>query len=168
MKKTIYLGNGNRLFEYGDIKELRKEALKNGISIGHVTIGNGVIIENDVRIEDYCAIGNNVTFECSSYIKNGATIGNGATISNGVIILERATIKAGWKITNIVHLMHEYRYHVSGYLVDGIIVIQLGCFTRTLAEWENDFWNNSEFKKGTPEGKQRLLAFNKIKKIMKG
>ena len=167
--KTVYLGNGNRLFEYETIEALRKEAKRYGISIGHVTIGNGATIENDVRIEDYCTIGNGVTFECSSYIKYGAAIGNGATITNGVIILERANIKSGWKITNIVHLMNEYRYHVSAYRIDGIIIIQMGCFTRTLEEWENSFWNNDEeFIKGTPEGEERLLAFNKIKKIMKG
>ena len=37
---------------------------------------------------------------------------------------------------------------------------EMGCFTRSLAEWVKDFWNNSlEFKKGTPEGEKRLKVF---------
>jgi hypothetical protein len=41
------------------------------------------------------------------------------------------------------------------------IYIKMGCYTRLLSEWENDFWNNpSEFpNNGDIESKYRLIAF---------
>ena len=41
------------------------------------------------------------------------------------------------------------------------IYIKMGCYTRLLSEWENDFWNNpSEFpNNGNIESKYRLMAF---------
>jgi len=41
------------------------------------------------------------------------------------------------------------------------IYIKMGCYTRLLSEWENDFWNNtSEFPNdGNIESKYRLMAF---------
>ena len=135
--------------------------IRNGARIGdYSTIGNAVRIGSRSRIGDYC------TIDDGAKIRHWCTIGKNVTIADNLTILTRAKIKDGWKIENIVHLRNEYRYHVSGYIVDGTIIIQLGCYTRTLTEWENDFWNNNEFKKGTPEGEQRLRAFEKIKKIM--
>jgi hypothetical protein len=41
----------------------------------------------------------------------------------------------------------------------------MGCFFRTLAEWENDFWNNpNEFPNdGSESSEMRLMAFNTAK-----
>jgi len=45
----------------------------------------------------------------------------------------------------------------------------LGCYTRTLKEWEKDFWNNdSEFpNNGDEDSELRLLAFETAKKWFK-
>jgi hypothetical protein len=86
-------------------------------------------------------------------------LGEGAFVGYKVSILARADIQPNWTI--------NYEYHVSGYLVDGEIIIQMSCFTRTLQEWEDDFWNNDEeFPEGSPQGRERLRAFNKMKAIM--
>ena len=41
------------------------------------------------------------------------------------------------------------------------IYIKMGCYTRLLSEWENDFWNNpSEFpNNGNIESKYRVMAY---------
>jgi hypothetical protein len=41
------------------------------------------------------------------------------------------------------------------------IYIKMGCYTRLLSEWENDFWNNpSEFPNdGNIESKYRVMAY---------
>jgi acetyltransferase-like isoleucine patch superfamily enzyme len=131
-KKFMVFFRGYIKFEYNTLKQLQKEALKYGASIG-----------------------------------DDASIGYDASIGNGASILIRAIIKSKWIINKITHLMNEYKYHVSGFKIDGEIIIQMGCFTRLLKEWEDDFWNNpDEFKEGTPEGNDRLRAFNKIKTIM--
>jgi len=144
MKKTVYLGENKTKFDYSNLADLQKEGLDYGISIG-----DGANISNYVRIMTESEIGDNVI------------------IGENVTILDRAKIKSGWKITKVIHLINEYRYHVSGYVVNGKTIIQMGCYTRTPQEWENDFWNNDrEFIEGTPEGEKRLKAFMKIKKIM--
>jgi len=40
--------------------------------------------------------------------------------------------------------------------------VQLGCYLRTVQEWEHDFWNNpQEFTDpSAPESKKRIFAFN--------
>jgi len=175
MRKKIFLGNERKMLRYATHENLQDEAEKYNIAIGeNVTIGDGSTIENDVTIENNTVIKYNVIIGDGADIGNGVTIGdysrigNNVTIGNSIEILERAKIEAGWTIEDIVHLKDEYKYHVSAYRIDGQIIIQLGCYTRTLDEWENDFWNNDfEFKKGTPEGEQRLIAFNKMKEIMK-
>ena len=185
--KTIYLGNRNKLFEYRTPAELQKESLKHGITIGnYVTLGNNIAIRDGAKVGNKVKIGNNAkigygaTIGICSIIRDGVEVGGNVeigigsilrknvTIGNYVTIQERAIIKEGWKITDIVHL-YGYVYSVSGYIVDGQIIIQLRGSTRTLAEWESDFWNNDfEFKEGTIVGEEMLIAFNKIKAIMKG
>ena len=49
---------------------------------------------------------------------------------------------------------------------DGKEYIRLGCYTRLVSEWENDFWNNhKEFpNNGDIDSKYRLMAFDFCKK----
>jgi hypothetical protein len=44
---------------------------------------------------------------------------------------------------------------------DGTELVRLGCYTRTVAEWEADFWNNPrEFPNdGSTKSRDRLLAY---------
>ena len=146
---------------YLDINKLQEEGGDN------VTLGNYSKIGIASTIKYSVTIGDCVSIGYSSTICHNSDIADDATIGNGIEILPRAKIKSGWTIKDIVHLRNEYRYHVSGYIINGTIIIQMGCFTRSLAEWENDFWNNDkEFKKGTPEGEQRLLAFSLLQEFL--
>jgi len=172
-KKTIFLGDEKKMLKYETIEKLKKEADKYGISIGaNATIGDWVFIDNNAVIGNGVTIANHVDIGKVSIIGNGATLDNNVylgdfvTIGDGITILRRAKIRYGWTIEDIVHLKDEYKYHVSGYIIYRKIIIQLGRYTRTLEDWEEDFWNNDEFKKGTPEGEERWRAFEKIKKIM--
>ena len=179
MMKTVFLGNKKNKYEYTDINKLQEEAKRYWIAIGdNVTLGDGVGIWNNATIGSYSKIGIASTIKHSVTIGDCVSIGDGSTIchnsdiaddaniGNGIEILPRAKIKSGWTIKDIVHLKNEYAYYVSGYTINGIIIIQLGCFTRTIEEWENDFWNNKYFKEGSIGGQNRLKAFNKMKEIM--
>jgi len=172
--KTVFLGDEKKMLKYKTIEKLKKEAEKYGIAIGDgVTIGDWVLIDNNAVIGNGVTIADNVDIGKVSIIGNGATIGDKVyirdfvTIGDNIEILTRAKIRYGCTIEDIVHLKDEYKYYVSGYIIYRKIIIQMGRYTRTLDEWEEDFWNNNdEFRKGTAAGEQRLKAFNKMKKIM--
>ena len=63
-----------------------------------------------------------------------------------------------------------YRYIVIAYITEKRIKrIKMGCFDRSLKEWENDFWNNTaEFPNDKScESQARLLAFKTAKEWLK-
>jgi len=165
---SVTIGYASTIGGYSKI--LNNSTLGSRTALSHnVAIGYDVTIGDNVTISAYSTIGYDATLGNNITIGYDSTIGNNVIIADNVTILERAVIEDGWEIKNIIHLMNEYKYNISGYLIKGVIIIQMGCYTRTLEEWELDFWNNDrEFKRGTPEGEERLRAFNKIKKIMKG
>ena len=60
-----------------------------------------------------------------------------------------------------------YKYSVICILsITGEKWIKMGCFTRTLIDWENDFWNNdNEFPNDNSEKSNlRIFAFETGKK----
>ena len=67
--------------------------------------------------------------------------------------------------------VNSYKYS-SGYYYDSNSKtwwIKLGCYFRTLSDWENDFWNNpNEFPNdGSEKSQARLKLFDDIKKLIK-
>jgi hypothetical protein len=61
-----------------------------------------------------------------------------------------------------------YKYKAGYWFNNEInkIVIRMGCFVRTIAEWGADFNNNqSEFPIGSPELKKREEAYQFVKEI---
>lgn len=63
-----------------------------------------------------------------------------------------------------------YRYIVIAYITEKRTKrIKMGCFDRSLKEWENDFWNNTaEFPNDKScKSQARLLAFETAKKWLK-
>ena len=68
----------------------------------------------------------------------------------------------GVKIKKAVVFTGLYKYICIPFISEeNEIYIKMGCYTRLLSEWENDFWNNpSEFPNdGNIESKYRLMAF---------
>ena len=64
----------------------------------------------------------------------------------------------------IIRIESQYPYQAYGYYFDGKMRIRLGCFDRTIEEWDADFWNNGkEFPKDSPQGENRLFVYNCIK-----
>lgn len=60
-----------------------------------------------------------------------------------------------------------YKYHVSAHYNQGVPYIQMGCFLRTLKEWQKDFWNNTQEFPNDPDNigsQKRLFAFSIAKK----
>ena len=68
----------------------------------------------------------------------------------------------GLKIKKAVVFTGLYKYICIPFISEeNEIYIKMGCYTRLLSEWENDFWNNPrEFPNdGNIESKYRLMAF---------
>ena len=91
-------------------------------------------------------------------IEAGATIGECAKIGEYATIGARATIGE----YNSFFAVNLYKYTCGAWIEEkrGEIV-QLGCFTRTRKEWEEDFWNNEkEFPNdNSDKSNARLRAF---------
>ena len=71
------------------------------------------------------------------------------------------------KIKKIRIFTGLYKYVVFAFISeDDEKYIKLGCHTRKLSEWENDFWNNPyEFpNNGSEKSKLRVFAFETAKK----
>jgi len=59
-----------------------------------------------------------------------------------------------------------YQYIVIPYITEeNIKRVKMGCYNRSLEEWEEDFWNNNkEFpNNGSMKSNLRLMAFNTAK-----
>jgi hypothetical protein len=94
---------------------------------------------------------------------NGCKLGYGCELGDWCELGYRCELGDGCKLnTTPFYSIGLYKYHVSAYYNNSIPYIQLGCYLRTLKEWEADFWNNpSEFTDpDAPESKKRLFAFN--------
>ncbi len=72
----------------------------------------------------------------------------------------------GYKIETAAFLNGLYSYVVIPFVTESDEKrIVMGCYNRSLAEWESDFWNNpSEFlNDGSEKSRLRLFAFNVAK-----
>lgn len=189
-----YLGKNYILFVYNQIDDLKKEAKRYNIEIGtNVTIGTDVIIGSNVRIDSNVIIGSSVRIGADSYIGSNVRIDSNVIIKPNVFINSNVTINhnvrielnvtigsntrirsgvaitsnVSGKVTKAIHFDNLYKYNNDIIFTDNDIYIRFGCFTRTLSEWEHDFWNNDgEFPEYSYQGQERLSAFNTIKQII--
>jgi hypothetical protein len=72
----------------------------------------------------------------------------------------------GIKIKSATVFTGLYRYLVIPYITEeNEMRVKMGCYDRSLAEWDADFWNNdNEFpNNGSYESECRLMAFNTAK-----
>ena len=112
----------------------------------------------------------NITIEAGATIGAMAKIGAYATIGARAMIGARATIEAGANIGaratigeyNSFFAVNLYKYTCGAWIEEKRgEMVQLGCFTRTRKEWEEDFWNNEkEFPNdNSDKSNARLRAF---------
>jgi carbonic anhydrase/acetyltransferase-like protein (isoleucine patch superfamily) len=137
---------------------------------GLTSIGENVVIDRCVRIHDDVDIHEGAHIQSYATIREGATIkkraviGKGATIWHGAVIREDAIIKKGGE--GLV-LHGSYRYPAGVYFDSRTeeIIVRLGCYHRTVEEWESNFDNNVfEFPLGSPEREARWQTFQFLKK----
>jgi hypothetical protein len=113
-------------------------------------IGEGAIIRADAVIRAGAVIG------ADAIIRAGAVIGERADIGAGAVIGEGAVIGADAVVPSMNGL---YKYNSNCYwdIKTGLPYIRLGCYIRTIEEWDNDFNNNqTEFPVGSPQWKDRM------------
>ena len=76
-------------------------------------------------------------------------------------------IMSGLIIKKAIVFHDLYKYVVIPFISDsGDKYVKMGCFVRTIEEWEKDFWNNNtEFPNdGSEKSNARLFAFQTAKK----
>ena len=79
----------------------------------------------------------------------------------------RGAYLQGYKIKTAVVFSGLYTYVVIPYITEeNESRIKMGCYDRSLKEWEEDFWNNpNEFPNdGSQKSLMRLIAFETAKK----
>ena len=150
MKKIIYLQDEKNIFqkyEYENISDLNEEFKKRNITI-----------EYNARIGEWARIG------VWARIGNSASIGVWSSIGKRASIGDRARIgdSASIEKYNSFFAVNIYDHPCGAWIEEKRgEIIQLGCFTRTRKEWENDFWNNEkEFPNDNSDNSNaRLRAF---------
>ena len=66
--------------------------------------------------------------------------------------------------TGIIYIQSQYKYESYGYYLKDKKRVTLGCYDRTIEEWDSDFWNNEkEFPKDSSQGKNRFMIYTFIK-----
>ena len=143
MTKTIII-NGKE-YSYSSTEGLFKIFKK----YPNIVIGSNFQIGNYAGITDDFKAGNN--FTAGDYFKAGNNF------------------KAGdyFKINHHIILPNSYKYIARCYyeINSAKWYIQLGCYIRTLEEWESDFWNNdNEFPNDGSEKSQKRLETYKLLK----
>jgi len=121
----------------------------------------GAIIEEGAEVRAGAIIEEGAEVRAGAVIKTWAIIKSGAVIRARATIGVRAVIRAGAEVDSCLSAAGLYRHQVTAYidLRDGISYIHLGCFCRTVEEWETDFDNNpEEFPIGSPQWKERKYA----------
>jgi len=176
--KTIYL---RKDYEGNDIEYENIIDIKNQLSEYKIEIGEGAQIGEEAQIGEWAQIGAGAKIGEEAKIGAGAKIGEeakigewaqigeeaqigaAAEIGEGAQIGARAKIGAGAEIDNYNYMfcLNIYKYVSGSWLDKNTEWIQLGCYTRTRKEWEEDFWNNiNEFPNdGSEKSNARLRAF---------
>ena len=84
--------------------------------------------------------------------------------------LQGADLRGAEKIKKAIVFTGLYKYVVIPYITeDNEKRVKMGCYNRSIAEWENDFWNNNdEFPNDNSlKSNLRLMAFNTAKEWLK-
>lgn len=67
----------------------------------------------------------------------------------------------------IISIANEYPYVNYGYIYKDVPRVRLGCYDRTLEQWDKDFWNNpDEFPKASGGGEIRYETYLMIKNYL--
>ena len=167
------------------MKKLTKEQIKenypNAVICEGAIIGDGARIREGAIIYEGAIICEGAIIYEGAIICEGAIIGEGARIREGAEICEGAIIGEGAKICEDaiigegariekggegVVLHNSYKYSAGWYYDSKInkCIIRLGCFHRTIEDWEKDFDNNiNEFPIDSPEWKKRKFTYEFLK-----
>ena len=80
--------------------------------------------------------------------------------------LKGAYLRDAEKIKTAAVFTGLYQYIVIPYITEeNIKCVKMGCYSRSLEEWEENFWNNNEEfpNNGSMKSNLRLMAFNTAK-----
>lgn len=163
--KNIYLKDKNiwKLFPNPEEKDLADR----NITIDYwVTIGDWVKIGNGVTLGKWVTLKNNVTLGDNVVLGDWVVLGNNVILGDLVQLEDCAILEDNITINNMIEIKGGYKYKAFAFwdLRTRQPIIGLGCYKRTIAEWENDFDNNiKEFPLGSKERKLRMFIFNMLK-----
>ena len=168
-KRNITIGYGASIEDCVSIGD--SSSIGDRAKIGAwVSIGVSASIEvlakigYSARIGAWARIGDRARIGALARIGNSASIGAWASIGVSASIGDRARIGDSARIEkyNSFFAVNIYDHPCGAWIEEKRgEIIQLGCFTRTRKDWENDFWNNEkEFPNdNSDKSNGRLRAF---------
>jgi len=166
MKIKIAIKNrftGKILFEYeskdNNIKNTLLKAFKSGADLSGANLSGADLSGADLSGADLSRSDLSGAYLSGTYL-SGAYLSGTYLFNDGEkIIIKKAVVITGlylyWGMAIIDENNKEY--------------IKLGCHTRSVKEWENDFWNNDdEFpNNGSLKSELRVFAYKTFKKWLK-
>ena len=171
MKTTIQIKSilGKILFEYekadNSIKDTLIEAVKSGAYLYGADL-SGADLSGAYLSGAYLSGANLYGAYLSGAYLSGAYL-SGANLYGAYL---SGAYLSGIKIKKAIAFTGLYKYIVIPIIAeDDKKYVKMGCYTRTVEEWDNDFWNNNkEFPNdGSKESKLRLFAYNTAKEWFK-
>ena len=133
--------------------------IESGCTIGYdCTIKHNCTIKSGCKVGYKCAIGSNckVGYDCT--IGSGCKIGYDCTIEPDCTIGYNCAIESDVAVSMFIGKL--YRYCVFVRIEKEKTFIKLGCFDRTIEDWDADFYNNDrEFPRGSNSLKLREEAY---------
>ena len=160
--KTITI-NRNR-YKYSSDTELRDVFKK----YPYIKIGANFEIGNNARINTPFTAGDRFTAGDWFTAGYGFMAGNDFTADDWFRAGYGFTAGCNFEPKHVTELLNEYKFVSRSYLSNGTWFVQMGCYLRTLEEWEADFWNNpNEFPNdGSEKSNERLRCFELHKAII--
>jgi len=134
-------------------------------------VGNNFTAENDFKVDDHFVAVNNFYSDIGFRAGRRFRVGNNFHVDKHFRSGYNFRARSGFKICNHIIIPNNYKYQSRCYyeLNSKTWYIQLGCYLRTLGDWEKDFWNNPlEFDEFNLRSAERVELFRLYKYIIKG
>jgi len=163
---------GDRVIIEDNIYIKKNVTIENNCFIGQFSkIGRNTFIDEFVNIDGHCDIFENVRILDNTSIGISCTLNNDILLPNDFDMPSEARIDFNFYHDSFISIPRGYKYLATAYKINDkkspyydLWMVQLGCYSRLLSEWQENFWNNDrEFPKvNKPNSIARFKTFKRI------
>ena len=136
---------------------------KDAIVKAYARVEANAIVEAGATVEAGARVGAYATVKANATVGAYARVEAGAIVKAYAIVEANATVKANARVPTI---LGGYKYNANCYydMKTQKHFIRLGCFSRTIEDWDADFNNNAqEFPPGSLQWKNRRAVYEFLK-----